>query len=104
MFGSGVKSITVQELERRLKAGKPVLLDVREPHEFKGGHVPGARNIPLAGLAAEAARLDPNAETLVICRSGRRSAAAVKQLARAGFTDVHTVKDGTLAWPGKLRR
>lgn len=104
MFGWGVKTITTDELAEKLAAGKPVLLDVREPDEFAQGHVPGARNVPLGRLAAEIPKLDPAAETLVICRSGHRSATAAKQLKRAGFTDVHSVRGGTLAWRGKLKR
>lgn len=104
MFGFGVPTITTDELAERLASGKPVLLDVREPYEFAAGHVPGARNVPLGRLASEAKRLDPHAQTLVLCRSGHRSATAVRQLRRMGFTDVHSVKGGTLAWRGKLER
>ena len=104
MFGFGIKTITVEQLAERLKVGKPVLLDVREPSEFASGHVPGARNVPLGRLAAESSRLDPNAATLIICQSGRRSTTAAKQLKRAGFTDVYSIKGGTGAWRGKLRR
>ena len=104
MFGFGVKTITVDRLAERLKAGKPVLLDVREPSEFSTGHVPRARNVPVSRLAAEISRLDPTAETLLICQSGHRSATAARQLKRAGFTDVYSVKGGTLAWRGKLDR
>ena len=104
MFGFGIKTITVEQLAERLEVGKPMLLDVREPSEFASGHVPGARNVPLGRLAAESSRLDPDAETLIICQSGRRSATAAKQLKRAGFTDVHSVKGGTGAWRGKLKR
>jgi rhodanese-related sulfurtransferase len=104
MFGFGVKTITVEQLADRLKAGRPVLLDVREPSEFASGHVRGARNVPMSRFAAEVSRLDPDAETLIICQSGHRSAAAAKQLKRAGFTHAHSVKGGTGAWQGKLKR
>ena len=104
MFGPGVRTITTAQLAERLARGKPVLLDVREPSEFATGHVPDARNVPLGGLAAASARLDPLAETLVICRSGRRSVTAARQLKRAGFADVYSVAGGTAAWDGKLER
>jgi rhodanese-related sulfurtransferase len=103
-FGPRVPTITPDRLAERLAHGSPVLIDVREPDEFAAGHVPGARNVPLATLADQAGRLDPNAETLLICQSGRRSAAAARQLHRRGFTDVHSVKGGTLAWRGRLER
>jgi rhodanese-related sulfurtransferase len=104
MFGFGVKTITTDQLAEELKAGTPVLLDVREPYEFAEGHIPGARNVPLATLASAAEKLDPSARTLVICRSGHRSATAAKALKRGGFTDVHSVKGGMLAWRGKVAR
>jgi rhodanese-related sulfurtransferase len=104
MFGFGVKTITTDQLADELNAGKPILLDVREPYEFAEGHVPGARNVPLETLASAAEKLDPAARTLIICRSGHRSATAAKALKRGGFTDVHSVKGGTLAWRGKLQR
>jgi rhodanese-related sulfurtransferase len=104
MFGRGPDHITVEQLADRIEHGTPVLLDVREPDEFAGGHVPGARNVPAASLDAESARLDPHVETLLICQSGRRSAAAAKLLAKKGFTDVHSVKGGTSAWRGRLER
>ena len=104
MFGFGVKTITTDELAERIGAGKPQVIDVREPYEFAEGHVPGARNIPLAQLAHEARTLDPATETLLICRSGHRSATAAKQLVRAGFENVRSVKGGTLAWKGELER
>ena len=63
----------------------------------------GIKTITVEQLA-ESSRLDPNAETLIICKSGHRSATAAKQLKRAGFTDVHSVKGGTGAWRGKLKR
>lgn len=104
MFGFGVPTITTDQLAERMKRGKPVVLDVREPYEYAEGHVPGARNVPLATLVGVAPSLDSTAETLVICRSGHRSATAVRRLRKLGFTNVYSVKGGTLAWRGKLKR
>ena len=104
MFGFGVKTISVDELAERMGAGKSVVIDVREPSEFAEGHVPGARNIPLANLAVASRALDPAVETLLICQSGHRSARGVKQLNRAGFERVRSIKGGTLAWKGPLER
>jgi rhodanese-related sulfurtransferase len=104
VFGFGGSRITTAELATRLAEGTPVLVDVREPYEFAEGHVPGAVNIPLASLGGRLKELDPTAETIVICRSGHRSATAAKLLKRAGFTDVHNVRGGTMAWRGPLER
>lgn len=104
MFGWGVKTVTVDELAAKLSAGAPVLIDVREPNEYSAGHVPGAVNIPLVRLAAQQGRLDPKAETLLICQSGNRSATAARMLAHAGFDHAFNVRGGTSAWRGKLVR
>jgi len=104
VFGPKVKHITTDELAVRLGDGCPVLIDVREPHEFADGHVPGAVNIPLGGLKAATANMDPARETLLICRSGSRSLNAARTLIKAGFKDVHNVRGGTQAWRGRLER
>ena len=104
MFGWGVKTITTDELAQKLKAGKVVLIDVREPSEFAGGRVPGAVNIPLGQLRERASKFDPAAETLLICASGSRSATAARQLKAMGFTDAYSVKGGMRMWRGKVKR
>ena len=104
MFGWGVKTITNGELADKLKDGKQILIDVREPYEFAGGHVKGAVNVPLGQLADKLGKFDPNAETYVICQSGHRSATAVGLMKRADFENAYSVKGGTSAWRGKLVR
>ncbi len=100
----GVISITVHDLKARLDAGdRFVLVDVREPHEFRQGHIPGAVNVPLSSLEQGAARLDPKAETLLICRSGNRSIAAYHRLKRLGFEDLKNVEGGMVRWAWQTR-
>lgn len=72
-----------------LVANGALLIDVRTPSEFAGGHLPGARNVPLDRLEAEAPRLGGPATSLVVyCRSGGRSSSAASTLRRLGFTTV----------------
>ena len=104
MFGWGVKTITTDELAEKVKSGKAVIVDVREPYEFAGGRVPGAVNIPLGQLRERAAKLDPSAATYLICASGSRSATAARQLKALGFTDAYSVKGGMRMWHGKVKR
>lgn len=104
MFGWGTKTVSVQELADKLAEGKQVLIDVREPYEFAAGHVKGAVNVPLGGLASKLSKFDPNAEIYVICRSGSRSGSAVRLMKRAGFENAYSVRGGTSAWRGKLLR
>jgi len=104
MFGFGVKTITTDELAEKLKRGKPVLLDVREPYEFAAGHIKQARNVPLGTLTDAVPGLDADAETFVICQSGHRSGTAMRRLKKAGFSDVYSVRGGMTAWRGKVVR
>ena len=73
------------------------LIDVRGEGEFESGHVPGARNIPLGGIARYENELDRSQPVWLICKSGARSAQAAGVLSGQGF-DVIDVKGGTAAW------
>jgi len=65
-----------------------LLIDVRSPSEFSGGHHKQARNIPLGDLRAAAFELDPDQPVVLYCRSGSRSGQALSMLRSAGFTQV----------------
>lgn len=88
------------ELDLRREPERLVVLDVRRPAEYDGGHVPGAINLPLDRLESElaAADLDPHAATAVICQGGYRSSTASALLERHGFTSLLDVRGGTKAW------
>lgn len=73
------------------------VLDVREPGEYAAGHVPGARNVPLASVWEHADELRTAGPVHVICQSGRRSAQAAEVLWAAGVEAVN-VAGGTSAW------
>ena len=72
------------------------LIDVRTSAEFAGGHLPGAVNIDVQGtdFATRIAQLDPTRTYAVYCRSGNRSAAALAQMAGAGFTSIFHLGGG----------
>ena len=67
-----------------------VIIDVRTPAEYAAGHIAGAQNIDVeaADFASKIASLDKEAPYLLYCRSGRRSAIAAEEMAKAGFTDI----------------
>lgn len=76
-----------------------MVVDVRTPEEYAGGHVPGAVNLPLDALGARMDELGAHrdGEVYLICQSGRRSARAAELLSAAGYTAVN-VEGGTAAW------
>lgn len=105
MFGSlfssaGGVNITPEDAHSRQKAGA-IIIDVREPAEWRDGHIPGARHIPLASLSLRLKELSRSKEIIAVCRSGSRSGAAVQFLQRSGFTDVKNLSGGMIAWTRK---
>lgn len=73
------------------------VVDVREPYEYVGGHVPGALLIPLATLADSLGDLPASQPIYVICQGGNRSKIAAQYLARLG-KDARSVIGGTSGW------
>lgn len=80
-----------------LLADGAVLVDVREPAEWKAGHAPQARHIPMGRLAGEARRLKQDTPVVVICASGSRSRSAAAQLRSMGY-QATSLSGGLAAW------
>jgi len=91
--------ITPAELAAALETDHaPQVIDVREPHEWDIVHLDDARLIPLATLPAHLHEYDRNAEIVVHCKSGARSAKATQTLKDAGFQHVKNLEGGILRW------
>jgi adenylyltransferase/sulfurtransferase len=94
-----VPSISATDLKaKRDKGDRFVLLDVREPFEFDICRIPGARLIPLGEIASRMSELDSADEIVLQCKSGVRSARALKLLQEAGFGKLWNLEGGILAW------
>ena len=97
-----IKEITVEELKRKMdEKANIVLLDVRQQEEHEYVNIGGAL-IPLNELQGRLGELDKNAETVVYCRRGRRSARAVAFMQQQGFSNVENLRGGILAWAEKI--
>ncbi len=100
---NGVAEISVKELSEKLKRkDRFTLVDVREPHEYQIAHIPGSHLIPLGEVADRARELDTADEIVVHCKSGMRSAKAIKVLQQLGFKKLRNVKGGILAWSDEV--
>lgn len=99
-FGGGAQSVGTLEATRLMNQPGALVLDVRDGAEFAAGHLPRARHVPLAELAARMGELAKfkDKPVVVTCRSGARSGAACRALRKAGFTNVHNLKGGVGAW------
>ncbi len=94
-----VAQMSVQTLAKELEANPGLfVLDVRRPPEYKGGHVPGAKPLPLNELTARLRELNKDQLMHVICAGGYRSSMAVSLLLQNGFTKLVNIQGGTMAW------
>jgi rhodanese-related sulfurtransferase len=99
-FGQ-VSEIAPRELLAELGNGAGIqLLDVREPVEFRQGHIEGARNVPIRDLPRklETLGLDSSRPVVAICLSGHRSIPAYRLLKRSGYSQVYSLSGGMIAW------
>ena len=98
-----VEKITPAEAIRLLDAGRAQAVDVREPDEFAVGHIPGAKLLPLGDVLTRAEEVmpDKNAQWLIYCRTGRRSADAAQKLEEPGYTGLRDL-GGILSWPYEI--
>ena len=95
--------IDVVELKEKMDRGdKFVLIDVREPHEYRICSIPGARLIPLGEFPQHVGEFDKDSDIIIHCRSGMRSAKACAVLKQNGFPHVRNVVGGILAWSDKV--
>ena len=94
---------TVEDLKTRIDRRAPTfILDVREPQEYQICSIPGATLIPLGDLPRRLQELDRDADMIVHCKSGARSAKAVKLLQEAGFWRSKNLQGGILAWIDRI--
>src|SRR5579872_1871231 len=95
--------IDVTELKAKMDRGDNfVLIDVREPHEYKICAIPGAKLIPLGEFPKHVGEFNPADDIVIHCRSGMRSAKACAVLRQNGFQKVRNVVGGILAWSDKV--
>lgn len=93
-----VPQISTGELHDRVGKNGAVVLDVRSPGEWKGGHIAAAKHIPAGALPGRASELPKDKPIYIICGSGYRSSLSTSVLRRAGFENVTNVMGGMTAW------
>jgi rhodanese-related sulfurtransferase len=96
-----IRQCTAADVQARLTRGeKPLLIDVREDHEWSQGHVPGATHLGKGIIERdiEAAMPDAEAEIVLYCGGGYRSALAADALQKMGYTNVISMNGGFRGW------
>lgn len=92
--------VTVDEARRILEEGDAVVVDVRNPDEYRAGHVKGALFIPVDQVMERAGELPRDKKLLFICAAGVRSALAAEMAAAMGLDPerLYNIEEGTGVW------
>lgn len=94
-----IKQAGVSEINELLNGGGECqVIDVREFSEFNAERIAEAQLMPLSNFEKQAGEIDPAKPVYLMCRSGNRARQAAEKLAKKGFTDIHVVEGGMLAW------
>lgn len=75
-----------------------LLIDVREQAEYDAGHIPGITLIPMSEISGRLAEIPKDKTVIITCRSGNRSSQVAGYLREQGFTNIHDMQGGILAW------
>ncbi len=91
--------VTVAEAKEMMNDGA-YIVDVRDPHEYQDGHVPGATLLPVNSVFDRREELPKGQKLLFVCKVGQRSALACEMAAAGGFTEdvLYNMEGGTDAW------
>ncbi len=99
LFGqSSTQQLDAAQASARLAGSpRPFLLDVRQPDEYRQGHISGAELIPLGELSQKIKRIPKGREVICVCHTGSRSKVAARQLEAAGYK-VLNLRGGMISW------
>jgi len=100
LMGGAKNQVSPAEATLLINREDAHVIDVREVDEFAGGHLPEARNVPLAKLADRISEIEKfkDKPVIVCCASGMRSGKACGELGKLGFAKVHNLAGGVDAW------
>ena len=98
-----MKEISVQQLKKMMNDNESFqLIDIREPYEIEICHIDG-QHIPMDEILDRTQEIKTDIPVVIHCRSGKRSAAVVDALqTNYGFTNVHNLSGGILAWVSEI--
>lgn len=97
---STTQNITPNQARELIKNENVIILDVRAPGEYDGGHIENAKNLDFTDpdFSQNLEKLDKNKKYLVYCKTGRRGDMAMKAMEEAGFNEVYNLIGGYEIW------
>ena len=93
-----IQSLTPQQAHELISRGEIEIIDVRDPSEWSGGHLPGARLVPLDQLRASPKSALTRDGVLFVCAAGMRSQTAARLATSQGLKTVYNLSSGTRGW------
>jgi rhodanese-related sulfurtransferase len=94
----GGRSVSPQTLTSMVNKQKALVIDLRDPNEFKQGHITGSRNIPYARLTEKLQELPKDGPIILVCQLGQVAGTAARQLKSQGIQDVAKLEGGLSNW------
>lgn len=98
----GLRTLTAEQFQNESKGNE--VIDVREDHEYKRGHIKGAINVPLSQLGQRMGEIPKDRAVFLYCQSGMRSKQAAKLLGRNGYRDLAHLQGGIMSWSGPTQK
>ncbi|MFP4222050.1 MAG: rhodanese-like domain-containing protein [Phormidium sp.] len=92
------KAGDTQALKQVIRRDNPLIVDVREPSEYAGGHIPQAINIPLRSLSRNLDQIPKNRPVILYCSSGYRTAIGLTSLQLLGYDNVKSFPPSVAGW------
>lgn len=94
-----IKQASVHEINEMFDNGDECqVIDVREFSEFNHERIANAELMPLSSFEKQSVEIDHTKPVYIMCRSGNRAKQAAEKLLSKGFTDIHVIEGGMLAW------
>lgn len=99
-ISSANTALSPYDATQKMNAGEAIFLDVRDESEFKSGHLLNARSMPVNKLAERLHEIEKfkGKEIVVYCDNGMRTSRAIAKLKKSGFTSLHSLSGGLVAW------
>jgi rhodanese-related sulfurtransferase len=95
-----IRTLTALQAQDLLSRENLEVIDVREPHEWSLGHLPGSRHVPL-GRLREAPKVELTRDGVIfVCAAGVRSMTAARVAEGLGFSRIYNLSGGTRSWQG----